>query len=363
MKVAVLGGGNGAQAMAAELSLCGHEVNLCEDPRFEHSIAAVKVFGGMTLTGMTAVAKETGFAKVNMVTTDVKEAIKGVDIIEVVVPSFGQMPFIEAFAPALEDGQLIVFNPGNFGALQCYKYLKDQGIKKDVTIAEAECLVYACNIVGPAKVWIKAIKEKVSLAAMPAKNTEKALAKLGQLYSNYYAAEHVFYTSMNNINFILHPATTLLNASRIEQMAPYKNQYYDITPSIARVMEQLDEEKNDLARKLGLTPLRTVDILNRYYGATGKGMYEVVRDVYSYATQTSPDSLKNRYVTEDVPFGLVTLASLAEQVGTPHLVLDTLINLAGLLNDEDYWQTGRTAADLGLGNMTADEIIDYVVKG
>ena len=363
MKVAVLGGGNGAQAMAAELSLCGHQVNLCEAPQFEHSIAAVKVFGGITLTGRTAVAQKTGFAKLNMVTTDAKEAIKGVDIIEVVVPSFGQMPFIEAFAPALEDGQLVVLNPGNFGALQCYKYLKDKGIKKDVIIAEAECLVYACNIVGPAKVWIKAIKEKVSLAAMPAKNTEKALAKLGQLYPNYYAAEHVFYTSMNNINFILHPATTLLNASRIEQMAPYKNQYYDITPSIARGMEKVDEEKNDIARGLGLTPLKTTDILNRYYGATGDGMYEVVRDVYSYATQTAPDNLKNRYVTEDVPFGLVTLASLAKQLGISYYALGTLVNLASLLNDEDYWSTGRTVDDLGLDNMTASQIIDYVTKG
>ncbi|NLM21061.1 MAG: NAD/NADP octopine/nopaline dehydrogenase [Peptococcaceae bacterium] len=363
MKVAVLGGGNGAQAMAAELSLCGHQVNLCEAPQFEESIAAVKVFGGMTLIGRTAVAKNTGFAKLNMVTTDVKEAIKGVDIIQVVVPAFGQMPFIEAFAPALEDGQLIVFNPGNFGALQCYKYLKDQWIEKDIIIAEAECLVYACNIVGPARVWIKAIKEKVSLAAMPAKNTEKALTKLGHLYPNYYGAEHVFYTSMNNINFILHPATTLLNASRIEQMGPYKNQYYDITPSIARVMERVDEEKNDIARELGLTPLMTVDILNRYYGATGANMYEVVRDVYSYATQTSPESLKNRYVTEDVPFGLVTLASIAKQLGTRHYALETLINLASLLNDEDYWSTGRTAADLGLDNMTASEMIKYVTQG
>ncbi len=364
MKVAVLGGGNGAQAMAAELSICGHDVNLCEDPRFEQSIAAIKVFGGITLTGNTAVANKTGFAKLNMVTTDAKEAIKDAEIIMVTVPAFGQLPFIKAFAPALQDGQLVVFNPGNFGALEFSRYLREQGINKDITIAESECLVYSCNIVGPAKVWIKAVKEKVGFAALPASETEKALAKIRGLYpNNFYTMENSFATSINNGNFIIHPATTLLNASRVEQMGPYKNQFYDITPSIGRVMEKVEEERSAIARELGLVPQYTIDILNRYYGATGNSIYEAIRGTYTYSTQTSPDSLKHRYVTEDVPFGLVTLSSLAKKLGTSYYAFDTLINLASLLNDEDYWTIGRTVTSLGIDGMTTKELLAYVTNG
>lgn len=49
MKVAVLGAGNGAHAMAADLSLAGHEVRMCELPQFEQNIMPVKVLGEYAL--------------------------------------------------------------------------------------------------------------------------------------------------------------------------------------------------------------------------------------------------------------------------------------------------------------------------
>lgn len=364
MKVAVLGAGNGAHAIAAELSLCGHEINMCELPQFKDNIAALEVFKGIELSGKTAVAKNTGFAKLNMVTTNVKEAVAGCKVIMVVVPSYGQLPFVELFADSLEDGQVVVFNPGNFGALECYKYLSDKGIKKDVIIAEAECLVYSTRIKGPAKVWIKAVKDKVGLAAIPSKRTQEALTILNQLYPQFYALDNVFLTSMNNINFVLHPTTTMLNASRIEQMGPYKNQYYDITPSIARVMTRIDEEKMEIAKVLGIEAISTMDILHRYYSApSGKDMYETVRNTYTYSIQTSPPSLQYRYITEDIPFGLVTLASIAKQLGSNYHALATMVDLAGLLNDADYWESGRTIEDLGLTDMNAKQMVEYVING
>ena len=38
-KIAVLGGGNGAYAMAADLTLKGFEVNMCEASEFEDSFS------------------------------------------------------------------------------------------------------------------------------------------------------------------------------------------------------------------------------------------------------------------------------------------------------------------------------------
>jgi opine dehydrogenase len=363
MKVAVLGGGNAAHAMAADLALSGHEVNMCELPQFADNIAAVKMLNGIQLTGKTAVAKEPGFAKLNLVTTDPAEAIKGVKVIMIAVPSFGQMAFLELFASALEDGQIIVLNPGYFGVLRYVKYLRDKGIDKDVIVVESECLVYATRLKGPAKAWIKAVKEKVGVATLPVSRMKEALPVLNELYPQFYAMENVFYTSLNNLNYIFHPASTLLNASRIEQMGPYKNQYYDVTPSIARVMTQIDNEKNEIAKALGLKPITAVEILKRYYGATGKDLYEALRNTYTYSIQTTPDSLKARYVSEDVPFGLVPMASLAKQLGTNNKALCTIIDLASLLNDTDYWETGSKLEDLGLEGMSSEEIMNYVVNG
>ena len=46
-KIAVLGGGNGAHTMAAELSLKGHTVTLFEMPRFKNNMK--KVFETKTI--------------------------------------------------------------------------------------------------------------------------------------------------------------------------------------------------------------------------------------------------------------------------------------------------------------------------
>ena len=52
MKIAVLGGGSGAQATAADLSLAGHEIRLAELAPFAENIAAMQALGGIHLTGV-----------------------------------------------------------------------------------------------------------------------------------------------------------------------------------------------------------------------------------------------------------------------------------------------------------------------
>ena len=42
MKIAVLGGGNGAHAMSADLSLGGFEVHMCELPQFKKNDKGVE---------------------------------------------------------------------------------------------------------------------------------------------------------------------------------------------------------------------------------------------------------------------------------------------------------------------------------
>ena len=59
MKIAVLGGGNSAQTMAADLVLEGASVNLCDLPAFETNIAhvmktrAIEKYGSSGSTGRT----------------------------------------------------------------------------------------------------------------------------------------------------------------------------------------------------------------------------------------------------------------------------------------------------------------------
>lgn len=362
MRIAVLGGGNGAQTMAAELTLIGHEVVLCEHPQFEANIAAAQTLGGITLKGSTANEVEPGFAKVHTITTSVTEAIRDARVIMVVMNANGHRWFIEAMTPHLEDGQIIVFNPGYFAALECAAYLRQSQNQKRVILAETESLIYATRITGPAEVSVAAVKEELRFAALPATRTQEALTTLNQLYPQFVSDVNVLSTSLNNVNYINHPASVLLNTSRIEQMGPYRHQYYDVTPSVARVMEAIDKERMNLASALGLERTSAPTMLQRFYDAKGENIYTAIHSSYAYENLMSPPDLRYRYVTEDIPFGFVPMASLGVQIGIETMAIDTLINLASLLNGEDYWSIGRTVDKLGLEGKTAEKIQEYVME-
>jgi len=135
-KVAVLGGGNSAQALAADFTLAGYKTNLgdlpnaplSDDRSFKHVLETKTIF--KVGVGMQ------GIAKLNMVTTDVKEAINDVEVIILAIPQIAQTPFYEAIVDHLEDEQIVVTIPGNWGALNLYNLLKKKRVNNKVKIAQ-----------------------------------------------------------------------------------------------------------------------------------------------------------------------------------------------------------------------------------
>ena len=78
-RVAVMGSGNGSQAMAADLTLKGHEVSLYESEQFASSANAKYVFTNkeIRLEGRAG----DGVANIACVTSDIAEAVKGAEVI------------------------------------------------------------------------------------------------------------------------------------------------------------------------------------------------------------------------------------------------------------------------------------------
>ena len=60
-------------------------------------------------------------------------------------------------------------------------------------------------------------------------------------------------TSIDNINALMHPAPSLLNASRIEAIPEQTYEYYreGMTPSICKVIETIDRERIAIANEYG----------------------------------------------------------------------------------------------------------------
>lgn len=361
-KIAVLGAGNGGHAAAADLSLRGFEVNLYELPALRENIQPALKHGGIEAIG----AKE-GFAKLNMITVDIKEAIQGVDLVMVVVPAFVHKLFAEICVPWLESGQIVVLNPGSTGgALEFSKTLRDKGVDKDIRVAETHTLTYGCRLVGPAKVDIHLLVKKVLFAAFPGKYTKEVIKLFKKIYPSMISAKNVMETSLANGNPVIHSAATLLNAGRIEYS---KGEFYlykeGITASVAKVIKAVDKERMALCRAMGFTPIPEPRMCTlQGYAETAETYYKCYTTSRILTSVKGPPNLQHRYFTEDVAYGLVMWSSLGDMLGVPTPTIKSIIRLASVAIGVDYWKEGkRTVASLGLLGMNVEELNRFLAEG
>ena len=383
-KIVVLGAGNGGLAMAADLSMAGYKVNLFDLPEFSKNLEPVIEKGGIDVLARTALEEEfqlpgggkTGFAKITgKITSNIREAMDGVDLIMLVVPAYGRERFIKEFAPYLQDGQIMIIWPGNFGAIQCLKILKDMNINKKITICETESLIYACRKLGPSQIWIKNKKEKLLLAVLPSKRITEILKELNKIYPQLKPANNVLETTLANPNVLMHPQSILLNLYRVERkFYPYFEgvvgplegvggpmyDNYDITPGMANVMEAVDRERRSLGERLGLKIESFKDTLQAFYGGKEKNLYETILNCKTYKTQFSPTSLNHRYILEDVPFGLVPFALLGDQIKVSTPTTRAMAEIGCAVTGKDFWNLGLTMEKLGINNMNTKEINEYI---
>jgi opine dehydrogenase len=360
MKVAILGAGHGGQAIAGDLTLAGHEVRLAAVPGHSTNIDLLKAFGGIVVEGITSGGAKPGFAKIALMTTDVAEAIRDVQVIMVVMPAFGQEAYMKILAEKAVAGQIIVFHPGYYASLVFAKMLKEAGREGELIFGDTLSLIFAAKTKGLGHVNIKAVKSELPFAALPSVNTAKALWVLSDIYPQFSPACSVLQTSIDNIGAIVHPVSTLLNMSRIEHMGPYRTSHYDISPSVGRVMEAVDKEKILITKALGMEAFSFMDILFSIYKVKAANIFEQMSQVSAHNVQMAPGDLKHRYVTEDVPYGLVPLAAFGRLLNIKTPNIDAVINLACMANDENYWEMGRNLSTMGIDNMNIKEVAQYL---
>jgi opine dehydrogenase len=358
--VAILGAGNGAHAMAGHLALKGFPVRLYN--KFEEEIVHIREQGGVTVEGTVE-----GFGQLELVTTDMASALDGARAIMVVVPAFVHRFMAEACAPHLQDGQVVILNPGRTGgALEFANVLRKNprfSAYPRLKIAEAQTLIYACRISGPAQVRINSIKRQVPVAAFPATDTDAVLAVARQLFPQFVPATNVLETSFNNIGAIFHTSTTLFNASRIEAGEEFEF-YSSITPIVAGFLEAVDGERVATAEAYGVEVDSAKDWLAKAYeGIRGDNLYERLQSCAAYRGIKGPKSMKVRYIIEDVPTGLVPLVSFAQTAGIPTPASRSIVDIACVMYGRDFWAEGRNMENLGLAGMKAEQILDYVSQG
>jgi len=211
----------------------------------------------------------------------------------------------------------------------------------------------------------------------PSKKTKDVIPRLQQYYSVITPAKDVLEAAINNPNPVVHPVATLLSATRIEHS---KGEFYlyaeGMTPCVARTFESLNEERLSICKAMGYKLYHWNDLDFRDYnlGETEEECrYRILNTsmdaafgkdgIYAGMKMKGPEHLKSRYVTEDVPYGMVLVSTLGDILNIPTPTHDAVIQLASIINRTDYWKTGRGVKELGLAGLNKQGLKKFLLEG
>lgn len=354
MKIAVIGAGNGGQAIAGYLAMQGYNIALYDIVK--EKIEELKRLGGIKLEGRIG-----GFGKLGCITTDIKEAVQGAEIIMVTTIANAHKAVAQNIAPFVVDGQVIILNPGRTcGALVFKQTLVESGCKARFYLAEAQTLVYACRIVQNGTVNIIGVKDEVLLSALPSKDTDYVLSKIKPLYPSFMKTTNVLRTSLENIGAMFHPCVLLFNAATIERNEVFWF-YRDMTEQVAAFIEKFDAERLAVGKAYGIDLLGVNEWIKFAYKDTeGDTLCERMRNNPAYHDIKSPSSIFTRQLTEDIPTGVLPIMELGRAAGVNTPLLESMIHICEALLGQDLHNNGRNLKNLGLEGKTKQEIINYI---
>lgn len=363
-KIAVLGAGNGGCAAAADLTLRGYEVRLFS--RSESTLIPIVRHGGIELV-------ENGterFAAPYFVSPHLPPVVNGAELIIIAAPSIAHEYLAQNLARCVTDGQRILLNPGHTGGSLHFAHLLCRlGCPANVKLCETVTLTYICRMPQPARVEIYRRTTNLRCAAFPGKATSESVQELQAIFPNIVPADNVLDTGFANINAIMHPPGMLGNAGWIEKS---RGDFYfyreGITPAIAAWIEEVDKERLQIVERLGLKPLKFVDIFHQA-GLTSEearasgSIYRAISESEPNRTIKSPSTLDHRYLKEDVGYGLVPMAEIGRLAGVKTPVIDSLITLASAISRIDYRGDGLTLKKMGLEASRLEELSMVLREG
>jgi opine dehydrogenase len=360
--VTIIGAGIGGLYLVGELGTAGFKLRLhdIDDSR----LSEIRARGGVDVEGESG-----GFAAVDRVTTDLFSAVDGADVIIVVTGGNSQVAVARSLAPLVPDGQVILLIQGNTGgSLIVRRALDDAGCRADIDVAEMDNYPYSCWRLSPTRIRPIVRKRWLQIAAFPGNSIGAVFPRLSPLFPEAVAAPNILYTGFTNVNAMLHVANCVANAGRIESGDSYKFYAEGVTPAVARLYEAINAERVAVAAALGASVPTLADWFERVYGVRGATLVDTCQQLtYNsdgpYQATGTPKSLDHKFITEDVPTGLIPMSALGATAGVGTPAIDALVEVVRSMTGRDFAAEARTLEHLGLGGMGGPQIRRVMNEG
>jgi opine dehydrogenase len=349
MRIAILGGGHGSYAAAADLTEAGHEIRLWR--RDAGALAAVREAGSIRLKDADG-ARDVPIA---LATSDIGAALSGAELIVVPLPAIAQDDVARAMAPHLVDGQVVFLPPGTFGSYAMSRTVRSLGSTAQVAWAETGTLPYLARKHGDREVNVTIRAVRLPTGVYPARLGAEAIGVIRQAYPSVHDCGDALSGALMNAGPIIHPPLVVMNAAPLQHFERWDIHNEGTQPAVRAVTDRLDRERMAVREAFGYGaphyPLADHYLNDQWmYGDAHKKL------VKSGDWREHIDLQQHRYVTEDIEMGLAFLASAARERGVDAPVAHGLLAIAGGFLGRDLRRGPRTLESLGLAGLAPDEL-------
>lgn len=354
IKVSVLGCGNVGVAISADLSICGYDVSLVKTSQTKGAF-----FDKILRNGNRVLLKENGSynaAVIKDVSHDLNKVAKS-DVVIITVQSIYHESIIKSISKYLNENQIVICICSYMSSFFFKKYCSTLPLIAETAGPYLEGRIEDKDIVGEVVFRVGCRLSRSPLSIFQEERSEECMSKIRKLYKGFSNDYSVIESALLNPNMILHTVGSIMSIPRIEysngNFCMYREAYARGNDSTMKIMLGLDEEKKNVLKKLGCTP---VDIFT-----AGGFLGNPLQSFYEYSESKdraiSPTSVHSRYITEDVSQGLVLLESIAKMVGVDVPIATSLITIASAALDYDFRGNGRT-----LKRLESENYIDKCCK-
>jgi opine dehydrogenase len=323
MKVSILGGGPIGLAYYALLTEAGHEPVI-----------------------YSATGRRTGLLDVDGVVSGtfeprwVDSLAEAADHAEIVICArccTGLRALMDELAPLLRADQVLIFSShASFSALYLSRLLEQRDLEP-LIVAWSTTVATARWREGFA-IHVDTVRSRVDFGALNEPTPGEALGICRGLFgARFGKAQSLLAVDLSNLNPPIHIANSLANLTRIERGEAWAN-YDGITPTVGRMIEALDLERLAVATAFGVK-VRSVQehYLKTFDGLDPGSVAEMAAQVYRRGgTTAGPVTLATRFLTEDVPFGLVPLVAVGQACGVPMPLHEAAIRLISVYCGRDF---------------------------
>lgn len=349
MEIAILGGGHGCHAAAADLSEQGHQVRFWRRDRA--ALQALGDAGGILLKDAAGSRR----VPVHRVCDEIGDAIRGAELIVLPTPATAQRDIATWAAPYLSDGQVVFLAPGTLGSYLMSRWVAAEGSRARVTWAETGTLPYLARLHGPNEVNVTIRAVRLPTGVFPFADARRALAVIGKAFPSVHGCGNALSGALMNAGPIIHPPLVVMNAAPLQHHARWDIHSEGTQPAVRAVTDRLDAERIAVREALGY-PAPHYPLADHY--TTDRWMYgDAHRKLQKSGDWREHIDLTNhRYVTEDIELGLSLLASVARWAGVDAPVSHGLLAIAGGWLGRDLREGARSFEALGLASLSLEAL-------